>query len=313
MLDISVPLGLLVAPVVYFMIHYLLNKRLPNYRFVHMLPFLLYLINQTFYYAQSANFKYNSFIKSRGLDFPLKPDHAIFSPDPLGIRYKMDVPVALSLAIYAGVIINELILFYKRNKLNFWKSKDSISSWIKKLAIIFIGVTLYENVTGIVGENNPNSEYITALILTAIIYFIGYEAIKSASIISNKEVLLKYQKSKIPKELRHRIKEQLRLHIETEKPFLKSDFSLKKLAKNINAHPNYISQILNVDFGQSYHEFVAYHRISAAKEYLRDPHLLHTNIEQISEMVGYNSKAAFNRAFKTITGTTPFKFRKGGL
>jgi len=33
-------------------------------------------------------------------------------------------------------------------------------------------------------------------------------------------------------------------------------------------------------------------------------------IEEISEMVGYNSKTAINNAFKRLTGKTPSEFRK---
>jgi AraC-like DNA-binding protein len=33
-------------------------------------------------------------------------------------------------------------------------------------------------------------------------------------------------------------------------------------------------------------------------------------IEEISELVGYNSKTAFNNAFRKLTGKTPSEFRK---
>jgi AraC-like DNA-binding protein len=33
-------------------------------------------------------------------------------------------------------------------------------------------------------------------------------------------------------------------------------------------------------------------------------------IEEIAEQVGYNSKSAFNKAFKNHTGQTPSEYRK---
>ncbi len=311
LLDISVPLGLLVGPVLYFMGQHLLNRKLPRSFWLHLLPFIVFSINQGFYYAQSGGFKYNSFITSRGLDLIPMEEKVVFSTDPLGIRYKIGLFTAISLTIYAVIIIRTLVGFYTKNKLVFWHAKDSISNWIKKLGILFIGVLLYVIFNTVVEGDNPNTEYVMALILTAVIYFISFEAMQSASIISKKDVLLKYRKSRVPLELRDRLKRQIQLHMDADSPYLESNFSLKKLAENIGAHPNYVSQTLNGEFGQSYHEFVALYRIAAAKKYLRDPKLLNTNIEQISEMVGYNSKASFNKAFKALTGQTPFQFRKG--
>lgn len=311
LLDISVSLGLLVGPVLYFMSHYLLHRKLPKYLWLHISPFVVFSINQSFYYAQSGSFKYNSFIKSRGLNLPLVEENVAFSADPLGIRYNIGLFTAISLTVYATVIIRELTGFYTKNRLAFWRAKDSISNWIKKLGVLFMGVLLYMIFNLVFKGDPPNTEYVMALILTVVVYFISFEAMKSASIISKKDVLIKYEKSKVPLELRGRLKRQIQLHMEADSPYLESTFSLKKLAENIGAHPNYVSQTLNGEFGQSYHEFVSLYRIAAAKKYLRDPKLLNTNIEQISEMVGYNSKASFNKAFKTLTGQTPFQFRNG--
>jgi AraC-like DNA-binding protein len=33
-------------------------------------------------------------------------------------------------------------------------------------------------------------------------------------------------------------------------------------------------------------------------------------VEELAEMVGYNSKSSFNNAFKSITSKTPSEFRK---
>jgi AraC-like DNA-binding protein len=36
-------------------------------------------------------------------------------------------------------------------------------------------------------------------------------------------------------------------------------------------------------------------------------------IEEISEKVGYNSKTAFNNAFKKLSGKTPSEYRKSTI
>lgn len=49
-------------------------------------------------------------------------------------------------------------------------------------------------------------------------------------------------------------------------------------------------------------------RIQLAKQMLREGQ---RNIQQVASKVGYESEAAFNRAFKRATGIPPATWRKG--
>jgi len=55
---------------------------------------------------------------------------------------------------------------------------------------------------------------------------------------------------------------------------------------------------------------LAKYRVEEAIRILSDDKKNKKTIEEISEMVGYNSKTAFNNAFKKLTGITPSEFRK---
>jgi AraC-like DNA-binding protein len=50
--------------------------------------------------------------------------------------------------------------------------------------------------------------------------------------------------------------------------------------------------------------------VQEAQALLTSKNQQHLKIEEIAEMVGYNSKSAFNAAFKKITGQTPSQYRK---
>jgi len=70
LIDISVPLGLANGPLIFLFYFYLAEKKYPRYAILHFIPFVIFLINQSFYYLQDPDFKFNSFVVSRNIDLP---------------------------------------------------------------------------------------------------------------------------------------------------------------------------------------------------------------------------------------------------
>ncbi len=62
--------------------------------------------------------------------------------------------------------------------------------------------------------------------------------------------------------------------------------------------------------GTSFYDWLAAYRVEEAKRLLADPKAKLFTIEQIAEEVGYNSKSAFNKAFKKFTGKTPSEYKQ---
>ena len=85
---------------------------------------------------------------------------------------------------------------------------------------------------------------------------------------------------------------------------------MSDLSKRIGESPHHVSQVLNEKLNKSFFELLATYRVELAKKILREDIKNKLIIEEISEMVGYNSKTAFNNAFKKLTGKTPSEFRK---
>src|SRR4030095_13495565 len=94
------------------------------------------------------------------------------------------------------------------------------------------------------------------------------------------------------------------------RPNTKGGVTLQKLAKTLAISPHHLSQIINEQLNQNFFDFINYHRIEEAKRMLVDPARPHYSILAISEEVGFNSKSAFNAAFKKHTDMTPSEFRK---
>jgi len=96
----------------------------------------------------------------------------------------------------------------------------------------------------------------------------------------------------------------------THELFLDSELTVHKLAKTISSNSKYISNIINTELNQNFAAFINTYRIEKAKCLLTDPDYDNYTIEAISNEVGFNSKSAFNIAFKKITNQTPSEFRK---
>jgi len=94
------------------------------------------------------------------------------------------------------------------------------------------------------------------------------------------------------------VNEQLFIH-----PYLKSSEVAEKL--NISTHE--LSKLINDNMGKNFTDFINEYRIQQAKQLIQDNSLY--TIEAIGNQSGFNSKSAFYKAFKKITGITPAKYK----
>ena len=99
--------------------------------------------------------------------------------------------------------------------------------------------------------------------------------------------------------------------IETEKPYLNPDLSLRRLAGMLEIHPNQLSWFLNDGFGKNFNEFINHYRVEEFKALAKLPESAHLTIMSMAYDCGFNSKTVFNTYFKKETGLTPKQFLKG--
>jgi AraC-like DNA-binding protein len=107
--------------------------------------------------------------------------------------------------------------------------------------------------------------------------------------------------------LRRRLEE----YMDAEKPYLDSELSLRDLADRVGASPHHLSQILNEDFAMSFYDYVNSQRVREVQRLMLDPRHRDSTILSLALAAGFNSKAAFNAAFKKTTGQTPREYRRG--
>jgi AraC-like DNA-binding protein len=119
----------------------------------------------------------------------------------------------------------------------------------------------------------------------------------------------KYIKSSLDEERKEQIVTQINHFILDKKYFKNNLASLPGLSKISGIPVHHISQVINEKLNMTFFELVARNRIKEAQIILKDEKSDHLTIEEIAEEVGYNSKSAFNKTFKKLSGLTPSQFR----
>jgi YesN/AraC family two-component response regulator len=121
---------------------------------------------------------------------------------------------------------------------------------------------------------------------------------------------LKYQKSSLSEEDKDKIMSKITREMEANSYFTNNLASLSGLAKQINESSHHVSQVINEKMNKSFFELLAFYRVNHAKKLITGDKEGKITIEELAEMVGYNSKSAFNTAFRKFTSKTPSEFRK---
>ncbi|MEM7087360.1 MAG: helix-turn-helix domain-containing protein [Bacteroidota bacterium] len=195
------------------------------------------------------------------------------------------------------------------------RSLDKKYGWLRKFSygfLIFWSIDFLAVLWYIVqGEIDKEAYYITMLSCAIIINILVIFAIKNNKIFIqmflNKN-RIKYETSSAnTSDLRIYLKEIMD-YMEEKVPYLDTEFSLSKLADYLNKPKYLVSQVLNVELGKSFYEFVNEYRFNEVKERLKDPANSNMTISAIAYDSGFHNKNTFNKVFKKQTGMTPSQF-----
>ena len=118
----------------------------------------------------------------------------------------------------------------------------------------------------------------------------------------------KYEKSGLTPEAAEALHRRLQDLMATQQLFRESELSLTDLAERLDTHPNYLSQIINEKEGKNFYDYINSMRIEAFLKMAADPKSSHFTLLALALECGFNSKSAFNRCFKKVTGQSPSEF-----
>jgi AraC-like DNA-binding protein len=117
----------------------------------------------------------------------------------------------------------------------------------------------------------------------------------------------KYMDSTLKESDKVRMRKRLAGLMEEQKAFTNPDLTLPELAQTLGIAPCHLSQIINESYRQNFRDFINQYRIEESKRRLQQGSK--SGVLETAFAVGFNSKSAFNSAFRKFTGVTPKEFK----
>jgi AraC-like DNA-binding protein len=204
---------------------------------------------------------------------------------------------------------------YRQQIKNFYSTTKNLRfSWLSIILVSFSLIWTIGFTNSYLAAKTGSPVPVLSFINLALLFFIAnmtvYKGLKQPEIFSGIEERSKYEKSTLTRSDADLYSKKLKNFMDEEKPHLNPSLNLNQLAKRLCIQPRHLSQILNESLHQNFYDFVNSFRIEEAKKMLLDSSGENVTVLEVLLDAGFNSKSAFNRAFKKWTGLTPSEFRR---
>lgn len=311
--NFSEPLNFVIAPLIYLFMTSQLGDERDKKDMLHFIPFILWLGYCMFFFFQEDIFKYNDSIGVMNMDIPRLQSSIPYTGDPLGIRDYVNFATIIHVVLYNTILTWRLIIEAKKIKESLFKLRNKTLISLRNSFYHFLIITLILIFVKSTFESDVG-DYLIFLYVCYMIFLTAFQIMNTSNYYDEvssflEGPIIKYKKSSLAKEDKEIILSAIKNQMQSEKYFLSSTASLSGLAKSINESPHHVSQVINEKLNQSFFEMLASYRVEEAKTILKSDIGKKLTIEDIAERVGYNSKSAFNTAFKKFTSHTPSAFR----
>lgn len=314
--NFSEPLNFTFAPLFYLYVKSSLNPEIRRKEWIHFAISIFWIFYMVFQFIQPDEIKYNSYIQTKHPDWGYLEIPSKISEDPLGVRLYCNQLMAVQFVAYIGASV--IILMRKFRSLNesLYKTNNELLTVLRNTTIhfiiiiaVFLGTKIYYGIESDIGG------YLIASYISFMIYSTSYQVLNKSDFFKHPGSFMtfpmpKYQKSSLSDEDKETILAKIRAEMDGKAYFANNLASLSGLARQINETSHHVSQVINEKLNKNFFELLASYRVEHAKKLISEDKDTKLTVEELAEMVGYNSKSSFNNAFKTITSKTPSEYRK---
>ena len=320
---ITAPINFLLPPIVYLYVRVMLfnKQKLKILDFLHIIPFLLVLINYLpFYLLPISNKKdiIQELLKDINTSYKIQVGYIS--------EYIVNIFRILQNLIYLIFQWKLIITFNKQNKnIEVEKQINNVIKWLRiftSLSTISLFAFMLLAFTALVFQDIYADGFIFHLpdyIFASCFFIISTYLLTHPSIFAGlpfikykqtPSTLILNQTDYIPYiEQDYSIEIALILdYFKTKKPYLKKGLNISQLAVEINIPTRLISFIINQHFEMRFNEFINKYRVSYIKEKINEKYLDSFTLNSLASEAGFSNLTTFIAAFKKIENCTPSEY-----
>lgn len=309
MLGILMPLPILHGVLLYFYVLEVTGKKIAiKTRLLHLIPYFTLIVLLIPFYTLSAEEKIY-----------------VFKNDGIGFEWFMLIhQVSMIISGIAYTVWTLLLIQNHKKKIQstFSNTDKKELQWLRYLSIglglIWLVALFFE-------------EQIIFSCIVVFVLFIGFFGINQMNIFTttpsldpddenkypfkkeqktelNSPEKKRYAKSGVNDEMAEEIYSKLNELMPNKNLYKQENLTLSELAKQLNVHPNHLSQVINEKEEKNFYNYINSLRI---KEFIRLASQQKNEkftLMSLAQDCGFNSKSTFNKHFKAYTQKTPSEF-----
>lgn len=308
LVDFSEAFIFIIGPSFYLLVISLTRGEPTKIHYLHFVFPVIYVILQFPFLISPEDAKYNAWVGAYHPEMAFRDFSPSYDSPLLYLTdYHTDLAV-ISILLYALLGTSEVIKAFRSRKESFWKPLHPVLRTLRGGVVQVISCGILIIIIKLLYPHDLG-DHIIGVYISAIIYVISFSVIRNSGFFRQAPLSeqIKYKTSTLTSEQQDISLKKLKQLMESEKPYLKPDFSLPQLADLLKTTVHTLSQVINEGLGKTFFEMTAEYRVNEAKRLLKD--LPNIKVEEIAEQVGYHSKSSFNTVFKKLTGKTPSEWR----
>lgn len=255
------------------------------------------------------------------LIFQIRGDELLIGADGFRGQFTLALMTANKLT---PVIYAVLGVYTVRNASNalmnhYSDESEEGASWINVLAIGYLVHWCWSLVTHFLGVYKIDlsiadfmgitDNYLAFVMINLLFIFGLYYAHRLMAAVRPKDSHRKSPQTGLPSEASERIISGIKV----DKLYLEHNINVEQFARRVGLTSRDVSQSINSQFDSNFFEFINSYRVQEAKRLLASKEHQSATILEILYDSGFNSKSAFNRFFKRMTGISPSDYRKQHL